>query len=248
MKNYLLIIQYDGTSYNGWQKQGNTGNTIQATLEGVLIQLLKEDIEIHGSGRTDAGVHAYGQTANFKCSPIQDLDVFLCQMNQHLPEDIRINAIHEVDMKFHARLSAVSKRYQYNIDNSERPDVFRRKYVYHYEKKLDVNKMREAAGQLIGIHDFRGFSSEKNLQKSCVRNLYDISIETKKNEIVLRFFGEGFIYNMVRIITGTLIEIGAGERKIDDIHVIFQTGKREKAGFMAPSNGLFLESVEYKKF
>jgi len=245
MKNYLLIIQYDGTSYNGWQKQGNTQNTIQATLEGVLFQLLKEDIEIHGSGRTDAGVHAFGQAANFKCRPIQDLDVFLRQMNQHLPEDIRINEIHEVDMNFHARLSAVSKHYQYNINQGERPDVFQRKYVYHCEKKLDVNKMREAAGLMIGIHDFRGFSSERNLQKSCVRNLYDITIETNQNEIVLHFFGEGFIYNMVRIITGTLIEIGAGERSLNDIDKIFQSGKRENAGFMAPANGLFLESVEY---
>jgi tRNA pseudouridine38-40 synthase len=242
-----MVIQYDGTSYNGWQKQGNTGNTIQATIEDILFQLLQEDIEIHGSGRTDAGVHAYGQTANFKCNPIHDLDVFLCQMNHKLPEDIRINRIHEVDMKFHARLSAVSKRYQYNINNSERPSVFRRKYVYNYEKKLDIESMRHAAGRIVGIHDFRGFSSEKNTQKSCVRNLYEISIETNKNEIILHFFGEGFIYNMVRIITGTLIEIGAGERSIDDIDGIFKTGKREMAGFMAPPAGLLLKSVQYEE-
>lgn len=246
MKNYLMIIQYDGTSYNGWQKQGNTTNTIQALLENTLSQLLYEDIEIYGSGRTDAGVHAYGQTANFKCRDIQNLTIFLNNINKKLPADIRINSIREVNIEFHSRLSAVSKRYQYNINNGDKPSVFRRKYVYNFEKKLDVNLMRQAAKYMIGTHDFRGFSSEKNMSKSCIRQLYDISIVENNKEIVIRVWGNGFIYNMVRIITGTLLEIGSGERSIEDVNKIQETGKRELAGFMVPANGLFLEKVFYE--
>ncbi len=246
MKNYLMIIQYDGTSYNGWQKQGNTTNTIQAVLESTLCQLLQEVIEIHGSGRTDAGVHAFGQTANFKCTNIHDLEIFLTSLNKKLPNDIKVNSICEVSMNFHSRLSAVSKRYQYNINNSGKQSVFRRKYVYNFEQNLDINLMRQAAKYLIGTHDFRGFSSEKNMSKSCVRQLYDISIEEINHEIVICFWGNGFIYNMVRIIIGTLIEIGCGERRIEDIDKILETGTREFAGFMVPANGLFLERVFYE--
>jgi tRNA pseudouridine38-40 synthase len=242
-----MIIQYDGTSYNGWQKQGNTTNTIQALLENTLSKLLQEDIEINGSGRTDAGAHAYGQTANFKCNTICNLDLFFNEINNELPQDIRIYSIREVDWDFHSRLSAVSKKYSYHINNSSRASVFRRKYVYNYEKKLDIELMRNASKYFIGNHDFRGLSSEKNLSKSCIRRLFDITIEKNNNEITICYLGNGFIYNMVRIITGTLLEIGAGERSVEDINIALETGKREFAGFMVPANGLFLESVTYEE-
>ncbi|MFA9379044.1 MAG: tRNA pseudouridine(38-40) synthase TruA [Lachnotalea sp.] len=246
MKNYLMIIQYDGTSYNGWQKQGNTVNTIQETVEKTLSNLLQEDIEIHGSGRTDAGAHALRQTANFKCSSIIDRDVFLQDINRELPQDIRICSMSEVDMNFHSRLSAISKSYDYNINNSDRASVFRRKYVYNYVDKLDIELMKKATTYLVGTHDFRGFSSEKNLSKSCIRNLYEINIKENKNEITISFLGNGFIYNMVRIITGTLLEIGSGKKRMEDINKTFKTGKREFAGAMVPANGLFLSNVNYE--
>jgi tRNA pseudouridine38-40 synthase len=245
MKNYLMIIQYDGTSYHGWQKQGNTTNTIQEIIEKALIKLLQEDIEIHGSGRTDAGVHAKGQAANLKCQPIKNIKVFLLNLNRELPRDIQVIHIREVNLEFHSRLSATAKLYSYHISNGQRPRVFRRKYVYHYDKKLDIGLMKKAAGMITGTHDFRGFSSEKNPSKSCIRNLYEITIEQQDNEITISYYGNGFIYNMVRILTGTLLEIGAKERQIEDINTAFETRKREFAGFMVPAHGLFLEKVEY---
>jgi tRNA pseudouridine38-40 synthase len=247
VKNYRMTIQYDGTSYNGWQKQKNTTNTIQTVLEETLSVVLQEDIQIQGSGRTDAGVHAYGQTANFKCKSIQELKDFLLKINKKLPPDIKMVCIQEVSKDFHSRLSAVSKIYSYHIANGQRPSVFRRKYLYHYEKELNLELMRSAANQLMGTHDFRAFSSEKNPMKSCIRCLYDITIEKRDNEIVIRYFGNGFLYNMARILTGTLLEIGAGDRKMVEFEQIFYSGNRKFSGFLAPPNGLFLERVIYTK-
>lgn len=245
MKNYLLIIQYDGTAYNGWQRQKNTANTIQKEIENTLSGLLQEDIEIHGSGRTDRGVHAKGQTANFKSREILDLQQFLKDFNYKLPSDIKVVKISEVDINFHSRLSAVSKKYSYHICYSERPSVFRRKYVYQCEKKPNIEMMQKAVSCLLGVHDFRGLSSEKNLDKSCIRDLYDIIITEDKGELILCFHGSGFLYNMVRIITGTLLEIGTDRLTIEDLNRTLLTGKREYAGGMLPPNGLFLEQVYY---
>jgi tRNA pseudouridine38-40 synthase len=245
MRNYMLIIQYDGTGYNGWQKQKNTTNTIQASIEQSLYILLQEEVEIHGSGRTDRGVHAKGQTANFKSKEICDLQEFLKELNGILPEDIKVIKIEEVDTNFHSRLSAVSKKYSYHVCYSDKPSVFRRKYVYLCDKNLNIKLMQEASKYLKGTHDFRGFSSEKNLGKSCIRNIYEITITEDKGELILNFFGSGFLYNMVRIMTGTLLEIGLGTLTIEDLNKALLTGKREYAGGMVPSNGLFLEQVFY---
>lgn len=245
MKNYMLTIQYDGLAYNGWQKQRNTRDTIQGLIEDKLSNLLDEKIEIHGSGRTDAGVHAIGQTANFKSEVDIHLEEFRTKLNQELPADIKIMKVTEVDMRFHSRLSAVSKKYSYHIYCGDRPSVFRRKYGYQCNKRLDIVRMREAAKCLIGTHDFRGFSSEKNLEKSCIREIYDITITKNKEELILCFHGNGFLYNMVRIMAGTLLEIGTGELTIDDLEQALISTKREYAGSMLPSNGLFLESVFY---
>lgn len=246
MKNYLLTIQYDGSNYHGWQKQENTQNTIQENLEVILSRYLNESIELNGSGRTDRGVHAKGQTANFKCKAmIEDDALFLTRLNLELPSDIKVNSITEVKMQFHSRLSAVSKIYSYHIYVGDRPDVFRRKYVYHYPQKLDMNLVSEACNRLIGTHDFRGFSSEKNMEKPCERHLYDIRITKHEEEMILSFHGNGFLYNMVRILAGTILAIGTGELSIDTINKTFTTGNREFAGHMLPSNGLFLENVYY---
>lgn len=246
MKNYFITIQYDGSAYRGWQRQKNTTNTIQSVIEDTLSRLLQENIEIHGSGRTDRGVHAYKQTANFKCRKISDMVEFRSKLNANLPSDIKVNCISEVDMKFHSRLSAVAKKYSYHIYCGERPSVFQRKYVYHYEKELDIEKMKEAANYLVGTHDFRGFSTEKNPEKSCIRSLYEVTIEENHKEIVICFLGSGFLYNMVRIMTGTLLLIGIGEYTIQDLDKALKTGKREFSGGIVPANGLFLEEVFYK--
>lgn len=246
MNNYLLTIQYDGTRYNGWQRQKNTDHTIQAVIESTLCNLLQEEIVIHGAGRTDGGVHAFGQMANFKTTRILEMNQFLVQINKELPDDIKIMKVDKVDQHFHSRLSAVSKIYSYHVCCEERANVFQRKYVYQYGKKIDIIKMRKAAEYLTGMHDFRGFSSEKNLEKSCIRNIYQITIEEKKEEVVFRFHGNGFLYNMVRIITGTLLEIGTGERSIEQVEKALTTGKREFAGGMVIPDGLFLDAVFYQ--
>ena len=158
MKNFKITVQYDGTKYNGWQKQGNTKNTIQERFENILSKMCRKEVEIFASGRTDAGVHADEQTANFKCDVSMTASEIKDYINRYLPEDIRVTSIKEVDMRFHSRLNAVSKTYEYTIA-TEKPDVFIRKYVFFADKKPDVEKMKKAADILIGKHDFRGFSS-----------------------------------------------------------------------------------------
>lgn len=245
MKNYMLTIQYDGTAYNGWQKQKNTKNTIQGILENKLSILLSEQIELNGSGRTDRGVHAIGQTANFKTKSKIDPSLFLERLNHILPLDILVTKIEEVDLTFHSRFSAVKKKYSYHIYYGEKPNVFRRRYVYHCEANLDMEQMKKASKLLIGINDFRGFSSEKNLDKDCVRELYDITFIEDKEELILCFCGNGFLYNMVRILAGTLLGIGKGALSIDDIERTLLTKKRDFAGETLPSKGLVLEKVYY---
>lgn len=246
MNNYMLTIQYDGTAYNGWQKQKNTTNTIQGILENKLSNLLNEQIELNGSGRTDRGVHAKGQTANFKTNVKLDVTLFLSKLNQELPLDILITKLEEVDLCFHSRLSAIGKRYSYHIYYGEKPNVFLRRYLYHQEAKLDFEQMKKASELLIGVYDYRGFSSEKNMDKNCVREIYDITFIEDKEELILCFYGNGFLYNMVRILSGTLLGIGNGTLSIQDIEKTLLTKNRNFAGETLPSKGLVLEQVFYK--
>lgn len=244
MRNFKITIQYDGTKYNGWQRQGNTKNTIQERFENVLFKMCEKEVEIFASGRTDAGVHAEEQTANFKCATQMEEVEILEYLNKYLPEDIRVTSIEEVNMRFHSRLNAVSKTYEYTIA-TEKPDVFTRKYVFFADKKVDVEKMRRAAELILGKHDFKGFSSVGRFKKSTVRTVHFIEIEEENGLIKIRMNGNGFLYNMVRIIAGTLYNIGTGELEESVIPEIFEEKERAKAGATFPASGLKLLKVYY---
>ena len=245
MQNYKLTIQYDGKRYNGWQRQGNTENTIQGKLNEIIGRYLGEEIDIAGSGRTDAGVHALGQVANFKTSKYLDREVFIKQINDYLPQDIRIIKAESVDERFHSRLSAVSKTYEYVIDNAPVSDVFARRYSFRLEEVLDVEKMQRAASFLTGTHDYLSFCGNKKFKKSSVRTVTDIRIIQADGKIRISFTGNGFLQNMVRIMTGTLIEVGLGKRDPESMGEIISARSREAAGRMVPPEGLFLKEVMY---
>lgn len=255
MRNFKVILQYEGTRYQGWQKQESTDNTIQGKLEALLSKMAGTKVEIQGSGRTDAGVHAAGQTANFHMdtdkSPAQIMDY----MNFYLPEDIAVISIEEVPERFHSRLNAKGKTYMYRVINTGVPHVFDRKYAYVIEEKLDVDAMRKAAALMEGTHDFKAFTSLKKSKKSTVRTVDSIVIEETESSVYgitgtadeLRFIfsGDGFLYHMVRIMMGTLIEVGMHRRKPEGITGILEKGSRENAGELVPARGLTLMEVRY---
>ena len=245
MKNYMLTTSYDGSRYNGWQRQKSSDNTIQGKIENVLSLMALRRVEINGSGRTDAGVHALGQTANFKLDTETDKSEILDYLNKYLPDDIAVLRIDEVPERFHCRLCARSKTYMYRIQNSPVSNVFERKYMYKYPDKLDIDKMRLAADAMLGKRDFLGLSTLKKSKKSTVRTVFGIDVERLGDEIRIYYRADGFLYNMVRIMTGTLIEAGTGIKSWEDIERVFETGNREYAGFTAPARGLTLVGVEY---
>lgn len=244
MRNIRLELCYDGTRYRGWQRLPGVENTIQGKLEATLSRILGENIEISGSGRTDAGVHAQCQVANFRCeSPLSAQDI-LRQLRQYLPEDIGVLSCRDCSPRFHARLNALEKTYRYRIHNSESPCVFDRRYVAVMPELLDVTAMQQAADRLCGEHDFSAFCGNAKMKKSTVRFLREIRIEPVGNELRLYFTGNGFLHNMVRILVGTLIEVGRHQRSADSIPELFGS-KRAEAGFLAPAQGLCLEEVMY---
>lgn len=248
MKNYKIVLSYDGTRYNGWQKQGNTENTIQERLERVLFALCGQETEVFGSGRTDAGTHATGQVINFHIDWQETAAELLDAVNERLPEDIAGLSIAEVSPRFHSRLSAQGKHYAYTIWKSKRPPVFERKYVFRCGEGLDTGAMKAAAQAFIGTHDFRSFCANKRMKKSTVREIYDIVFEETEEKLILHFYGNGFLYQMVRILTGTLIEVGEGKKKAADMAAILSAENREAAGFTAPAKGLCLREVFYEKW
>ncbi len=245
MFNYKITIAYDGTKYNGWQRQGNTDNTIQGKLNEIIGKYLSEEVDVAGSGRTDRGVHARAQVASFKVKQAIDVKRFVADINGYLPQDIRVLHIEQVDDRFHARLCAVSKTYEYVIDNGAISDVFSRKYVCRIEEKLDVVAMKKAAKMLAGTNDYISFCGNKHFKKSSVRTVFDIKIVEAEGMIVILYTGDGFLQNMVRIMTGTLIEVGLGKRNADSMKEIIAAKSRDVAGFMAPPEGLFLYEVKY---
>lgn len=245
-KNYKMTIQYDGTRYDGWQRQGNTGNTIQSKLEDVLGKMVGEDVEIYGSGRTDAGVHAIGQVANVHLDTEKTLQEIMDYVNQYLPDDIALIQLEEVPDRFHSRLNAAGKVYTYWIEMSPKCPVFQRKYVYTLGKKLDVESMRQAAKLLCGTHDYKSFCSKKTLKKSSVRTVKTISFHEHGSQLEIHVIGNGFLYNMVRIMIGTLIEVGLGKRDPESMKEILEARDRQAAGETAPACGLFLTAVMYE--
>ena len=244
MRNIRLDICYDGTRYNGWQRQVSHDNTIQGKLETALSRILGEPIEISASGRTDTGVHARGQVANFHTESPMDCAELLEQLRRYLPEDIGIYSCREVSPRFHARLNALEKTYQYRLWNTAAPCVFERRYVAVMEDRLDLERMRAAAQALIGTHDFSAFCANKKMKKSTVRTIKSLDIERVENEIRFTVTGNGFLHNMVRILVGTLVEVGRGDRSVESIPALFGA-KREEAGFLAPGKGLCLMEVRY---
>ena len=245
IKNIAVIIQYDGTRYSGWQKQGNTNNTIQSKLESILSQLSSSEIEIHGSGRTDAGVHAFAQTANFKIDTDQSPEELMGCINTLLPNDIAVTAAREVSPRFHSRLNAVKKTYRYRILTGNIPNVFSEKYTFHHKDPLNVGEMKKCISHLIGTHDFKSFTDNKKGNKSTVRTIESIDIIESGNEITIDLTGNGFLYHMARIIAGTLIEAGEGRTSSENISDIFKSHSRDAAGPLAPAKGLMLMKVYY---
>lgn len=244
MRNLRLDLCYDGTRYRGWQRLPGREDTIQGKLETALSRILEQPIEVSGSGRTDAGVHALGQVANFHCDGGLSAEEILRQLRRYLPEDIGIYSCVDVPPRFHARLNARSKTYCYRIWNSEQPCVFERRYVAVMPERLDLEAMRQAAARLIGEHDFSAFCGNAKMKKSTLRRLNAIDVRHQGEEIRLTFTGNGFLYNMVRILVGTLVEVGRGQRSPESMEALFG-GKREQAGFLAPAQGLCLMEVMY---
>ena len=244
MRNLRLDICYDGTRYRGWQRLPGAEQTIQGKLEQTLSRILGEEIEISGSGRTDAGAHAVGQVANFHCESSMACEEVLSQLRRYLPEDIGIYSCKEVSPRFHARLNAKNKTYRYRVWNSDAPCVFARRFVYVLPETLDLDAMRQAAAQFLGEHDFSAFCANKKMKKSTVRRIDELQIHRDGNELVFTVTGDGFLYNMVRIMVGTLLEVGQGKRRVSDIPALFG-GKREDAGYLVPAQGLCLMEVNY---
>lgn len=247
MRNIRLLLQYEGTRYQGWQRQQSTDNTIQGKFELLLSRMCGEQIEIIGSGRTDAGVHALGQVANFHTCSEMPLDEMLTYMNQYLPDDIAVIGIAEAAPRFHSRLNACGKHYIYRIVNSDIPNVFLRRYSLSVPEKLDVQAMRKAAAYLCGEHDFKSFTSAKKSKKSTVRRIDSIEITQTGTELGFSFRGNGFLYHMIRILAGTLLEVGKGERDPESIPELLDARNRELAGPLLPAKGLTLVEIYYEK-
>jgi tRNA pseudouridine38-40 synthase len=245
MPNLKLTLSYEGTRYNGWQKQGNTPRTIQEKLESALTEITGKLVEIAGSGRTDAGVHAREQTASFRTGSKLLCGEILEELRKRLPEDIGAISLEMAHPRFHARLSCVEKTYVYRVWNSGSPNVFERRVMAAVKESLDIQAMRAAAAALVGTHDFSAFCANRHLKKSAVRTLSALTIERLGDEVRLTLTGDGFLYNMARILTGTLLEVGKGALDPKDIPIILASLDRAKAGPAAPAQGLILYEVRY---
>lgn len=245
--NYKMTVQYDGSRYKGWQSQKGTDATIQGKLNQVLSQFACQPVEVQGSGRTDAGVHALGQVASFEMEDGFTPKEIMDYVNHYLPEDIGITELSEAPPKFHARLNARTKTYVYRIWNSDMPNVFQRKWMYSIPEKLDISAIKEGAELLLGTHDFAAFCSLKQKRKSTVRTIYSLEVEQRGEEVCIVVTGNGFLHHMVRILVGTLVEIGQGKRDPKDIPAILKSRNRERAGITMPAKGLTLWQVTYPK-
>jgi tRNA pseudouridine38-40 synthase len=240
-----MTIQYDGGRYLGWQKLPKSDRTIQGKLEKVIGEMCKGDMKIIGSGRTDAGVHALGQVANFKA----DLDMSPHEIqeyiNHYLPNDIIVADIEQVDDRFHSRYNVKTKDYEYHIYTGEFQSPFYRKYSWHIKESLDMDAIDLAIEILQGTHDFLGFSSVKKSKKSTVRTLHSISYKQEGPLLTFVFTGDGFLHNMVRILMGTLVEVGQHKMSPQDVKNVLGTKVRADAGITCPPHGLFLSAVHY---
>ena len=245
MRNIKLTIEYDGKDFNGWQKQPNKLN-IQGTIEQAIERITGEKVELNASGRTDAGVHAYGQVANFKTNSNIPIEKIPIAINSNIKKSIVIKSAEEVEERFHSRLNCKRKTYRYVINNSKYGTAIYRNLETHIPQKLNVEKMKQAVKYFEGEHDFKAFKASGTSSKSSVRTIYKAEIIEKENErIYIELTGNGFLYNMVRIIAGTLVEVGLEKIEPEDIKEIIKSKKRENAGKTLPPQGLYLLKVEY---
>ncbi|MFP4661199.1 MAG: tRNA pseudouridine(38-40) synthase TruA [Halanaerobiales bacterium] len=245
MQNIKLTLEYDGTNYSGWQIQKNTPHTIQQRLQEALSRINKKPVKVQGASRTDAGVHAIGQTANCILEVDIPAERIPAALNRLLPSDIICRQAEYVSMNFHARYDNQGKKYRYRILNQKLPSVFLRNYVYHYIYDIDLDLLKEASQFFVGTHDYTSFQASGCAAKNPVKTIQDIKIINKNPEIWFEIKGDGFLYNMVRIIIGTLIELSMGKISLSDIEKILQARDRDMAGFTAPAEGLILLEVYY---
>jgi len=245
MRNFKMTIEYDGSRYKGWQKQKENDLTIQGKIEAVLSKMTGEEIQLVGCGRTDSGVHAENYIANFhtKCSLSAGAMLDYCY--EYLPEDIVAKSIEEVADRFHARYNVISKTYVYRINTNQFRNVFNRKYTCHVIEKLNITDMRKASEALVGSHDFQSFTNTRNSSKPTTRTINYININEKDGLMEMEFNGNGFLWNMVRVMVGTLMEVGNGHLKPGDVEKILNEKKRWEAGPLARAKGLFLRDVQY---
>lgn len=246
MKRVLLTIAYDGTNYHGWQIQKNAV-TVQQILCEALEKMLGKTFNVTGTSRTDAGVHAREFTCHIDCDDNIPEKAFVRGLNSFLPPDIAVKDCIEVANDFHARYNAKGKTYKYYIYNSNEKDPFKMRYSWQIERKLDVTLMNEFASKLVGTHDFYAFSSSGRTVEDTVRTISECYVTKENDDIVLTVSANGFLYNMVRIIVGTAVEVSDKRIKVEDIPEILSSKKRELAGVTAPPQGLFLEKVHYSR-
>ena len=245
MRNIKLTIEYDGKEFNGWQKQPNKLN-IQGEIEKAIKQITGEEVDLTASGRTDAGVHALGQVANFKTNSELPIEKFPIALNANLKKSIVIKSAEEIEERFHSRLTCKRKTYRYVINNSKYGTAIYRNLETHIPMKLDIQKMQQAVKYFEGEHDFKAFKASGTSSKSSVRTIYKAEVIDAGNErIYIELTGNGFLYNMVRIIAGTLVDVGLGKIEPEDIKEIIKSQKRENAGKTLPPQGLYLVEVEY---
>ena len=244
MRNIKLIIEYDGKGFNGWQKQPDRLN-IQGEIEKAISEITGEKIDLIASGRTDRGVHSLGQTANFKTNSNIPIEKIPIAINSKLKKSIIIQDAEEVSEKFHSRYSVKSKTYRYTINNSKYGSAIYRNIEFHFSQKLDVEKMNEAIKYFEGEHDFKAFKASGTSSKSSVRTIYKAGVFKEDDRIFIELTGNGFLYNMVRIIAGTILEVGLGKITPQEIIDIIESKDRAKAGKTLPANGLCLMKVEY---
>lgn len=245
MRNFKLVIQYDGSRYKGFQKQKDNELTIQGKLEAVLSKMAEESIEVIGCERTDVGVHAENYVANFKTTCELSETMILNYLYEFLPDDIVVKSVEEVDERFHARYNVKSKTYTYTVHNASFRDVFSRKYTYHTDDMLDIEAMKDAANLMVGTHDFQSFTSTKAGAKSTVRTIEAINIEKNGALVQISIKANDFLWHMPRFIVGVLLEIGTGYMKIETVKACLEQQKKGQASVLAKPKALCLDSVEY---
>lgn len=244
-QNYKFTICYDGSRYSGWQSQGNTDMTLQGKIEKILSKMTDSSVELIGAGRTDAGVHAKEMTANAFLDTSLSTSQIRKYLNEYLPNDICVLEVHLASPRFHSRYNAVGKTYEYTCFVGPLKPVFERNYVYYLEQTPDIEAMQKAASYLTGKHDFKSFCGNPKFKKSTIRTIDQIQITANGSCIIFRYHGDGFLQNMVRILTGTLLEVGYGKRSPESMSEILGKRNRYASGFMAPPQGLCLCKVDY---